>query len=469
MELNDLYGLDIPSQLKLLPSYELRSKLTHILSFDNFDLDKNYVQAINSKYYDLPEFSKLYSSLSGKTLSLFHVNTRSLSKNFDQLQNVLSAAKIDFVLIGITETKQQVDKDFLVNVNITGYHMYTQPSKSNAGGVAIYIKNNLDHFIRDDLRNLDGCFEAVWIEIKNSKGKNSLCGCIYRYPNTDVTNLMQYLEATFSLVDKKKYNIFVMGDFNIDLLQYESHSSTNDFLNTMISNSFLPYILQPTRVTDHSSTVIDNIFSNITDFVTSSRNITSLVADHFAQFLIIKKCHVSYKSCSYLVNDYSKFGKEKFIHDYSLINWSSLSDSNKSVNEHFNYFYKKTNDCINLHVQKKVTKNMLKLQSKPWINSHVKKLMNYRDKLFNAMIKTPSPSNRYLYKKFRNRVVSEQRREKTRHFQNYFETHKTNIKMLWTGIKSIVNTKSKNQFSQISLLLDNGKRLKWLIALITIL
>ena len=101
---------------------------------------------------------------------------------------------------------------------------------------------------------------------------------------TDVTNLMQYLEATFSLKDKKKYNIFLMGDFNIDLLQYESHSSTNDFLNTMISNSFLPYILQPTRVTDHSSTVIDNIFSDITDFVTSSGNITSTVADHLLSF-----------------------------------------------------------------------------------------------------------------------------------------------------------------------------------------
>ena len=31
--------------------------------------------------------------------------------------------------------------------------------------------------------------------------------------------------------------------------------------------------------------------------------------------------------------------------------------------------------------------------------------------------------------------------------------------MLWTGIKSIVNTKSKNQFSQISHLLDNGKQI----------
>ena len=51
---------------------------------------------------------------------------------------------------------------------------------------------------------------------------------------------------------------------------------------------------------------------------------------------------------------------------------------------------------------------MLKLQSKHGINSHIKKLMNYRDKLFDTMIKTPSPSNRYLYKKFRNRVVPEQ-------------------------------------------------------------
>ena len=75
------------------------------------------------------------------------------------------------------------------------------------------------------------------------------------------------------------------------------------------------------------------------------------------------------------------------------------------------------------------------------------------------MIKTQSQSNRYLYKKFRNRVVSEQCREKISYFQNYFETHKTNIKMLWSGIKSIVNTKSKNQFSQISHLLDNGKRI----------
>ena len=50
-----------------------------------------------------------------------------------------------------------------------------------------------------------------------------------------------------------------MGDFNIDLLKYESHNCTNDFINSLVSHSFLPYILQPTRATDHSSTIIDNI------------------------------------------------------------------------------------------------------------------------------------------------------------------------------------------------------------------
>ena len=82
--------------------------------------------------------------------------------------------------------------------------------------------------------------------------------------------------------------------------------------------------------------------------------------------------------------------------------------------------------------------------------------MNYRDKLFHTMNKNPTPSNKYLYRKLRNRVVSEQRQGKIRYFKNYFEVHKTNMKMLWSGIKSIVNMKAKNQLSQISHLLNNG-------------
>ena len=75
-----------------------------------------------------------------------------------------------------------------------------------------------------------------------------------------------------------------MGDYNIGLLQYEHSSLSNDFINLMTSKSFLSYkLLQPTRVTDHSSTVIDNIFSNVTDCQTVSDNLTTLISDHFSQ------------------------------------------------------------------------------------------------------------------------------------------------------------------------------------------
>ena len=71
-----------------------------------------------------------------------------------------------------------------------------------------------------------------------------------------------YLNKLLDKVSKENKTIFLLGDFNVDLLKYESHPPTNEFLDSLSSNMFLPYILLPTRVTSHSKTLIDNIFSN---------------------------------------------------------------------------------------------------------------------------------------------------------------------------------------------------------------
>ena len=147
--------------------------------------------------------------------------------------------------------------------------MYTQPSKSSAGGVAIHINNKFDHVKRDDLSILHDDFESVWVEIKIKKEKFLVWMCVSS-PHTDTENFLGYIESTLSRFDKNKYRVFLMGDFYIDLLQYESHNHTNNFINSMISNSLLPCIHQPTRVKEHSATVIDTL----------NGNITSLIADH---------------------------------------------------------------------------------------------------------------------------------------------------------------------------------------------
>ena len=178
--------------------------------------------------------------------------------------------------------------------------------------------------------------------------------------------------------------------------------------NTMVSHYLLPYILHPTRVTDHSSTVIDNIFSNITDFDTKSGNILCDISDHFPQVLIVDKTSLNYKSCSFAKRDFSHFDENKFINDYSSLDLRFLNDDNVSVDDRFTSFYEGVSSLVDKHVpSKKMTRKEIKLQSKPWINFKITKLIKYRDRLKRRMISKRTLDNEYLYKKFRNRVANE--------------------------------------------------------------
>ena len=65
------------------------------------------------------------------------------------------------------------------------------------------------------------------------------------------------------------------------------HNQTNEFLDSLASNSFIPLILQPTRIINHSNTLIDNIFSSAIDPDIISGNLTATISDHLPQFAII--------------------------------------------------------------------------------------------------------------------------------------------------------------------------------------
>ena len=84
---------------------------------------------------------------------------------------------------------------------------------------------------------------------------------------------------------KERNDIFFHGDFNLNLLNYDTHSETNDFINLMMTHYLLPHILHPTRVTDHSATITDNIFTHITEFNSKSGNILCEISDHFPSLL----------------------------------------------------------------------------------------------------------------------------------------------------------------------------------------
>ena len=69
-------------------------------------------------------------------------------------------------------------------------------------------------------------------------------------------------------------------------MNYKTDNPTFNFLDNVCSNSFFPYINIPTRHASRSKTVIDNILHNGINGNKISRNITTDISDHLAQFLI---------------------------------------------------------------------------------------------------------------------------------------------------------------------------------------
>ena len=100
-------------------------------------------------------------------------------------------------------------------------------------------------------------------------------------------------------------------------MNYNEHNQTNEFLVFLASNSFIPLILQPTRVTSHSYTLIDNIFSNVFDPDIVPGSLTATISDRLPQFAIIPNMFtniIGNKSKIYQ-RDWSRSDQENFILD----------------------------------------------------------------------------------------------------------------------------------------------------------
>ena len=83
--------------------------------------------------------------------------------------------------------------------------------------------------------------------------------------------------------------MYILGDFNLDLLKSETCHYSHHFLLSLQSCYFLPTIDKPTRVHGNSATLIDNIFTNCPEEHNVSGNIISDISDHYTQFCIIAR------------------------------------------------------------------------------------------------------------------------------------------------------------------------------------
>src|ERR1043165_3164148 len=122
-----------------------------------------------------------------------------------------------------------------------------------------------------------------------SHGNSSIIiGCVYRPPSTNNDSINSFNSVFYDIlqiIDRgKTKNILIAGDYNLDLLKQDplltAHRPTADFINNLLSFSFLPAIIYPTHIADFSSTLIDNIFLKCSTSEFDSVIIYNDISDH---------------------------------------------------------------------------------------------------------------------------------------------------------------------------------------------
>ena len=216
---------------------------------------------ISDKYFSVGEFKEISQSLRcDKKISVLHWNVRSILPKIDQTTAELQALSGDFDVLCFGETWLNDNTKDLVALSDYESFQCCRDLCCPGGSVGIFAKSSLKPKLLTRFQISLPYFESVGVEITKYNRKFLVLE-IYRPPRSTPSNFLDKLETLFCNFQTTQYEeIFLCGDYNLNLLDSDSNNSVNLFLNQMSTYSLLPVISRPTRITEQSSTLIDNIF-----------------------------------------------------------------------------------------------------------------------------------------------------------------------------------------------------------------
>ena len=139
------------SNLVLKPPPNLNSLFNQFNNSSQIHDFKDSENIVSCKYYNLEEVQTMKIPNKKNSLSLFHINACSLSKNFDDLEYLLKTTNTNFDIIAISETRILKNTKIVKNINIPNFSYEFTPTESAAGGTLLYIADHLAYQNTNDL------------------------------------------------------------------------------------------------------------------------------------------------------------------------------------------------------------------------------------------------------------------------------------------------------------------------------
>ena len=385
-----------------------------------------------------------------ENFSTIFLNIRSAMANLDSFHDYLQTLSVNFSVIALAETWLNNDNEHLCTLPDYTYHGIIREGRGG-GGVALLLHNSLRFKPRPEMTFTDESIEIVFVEVVYIPNQiiRPLIGVIYRPPNTNVDAFINKLTPVLHKIRRENKLCYLLGDFNLNLLNVSTHHPTNQFLDLLYAFSFKPLVDKPTRITANTSTLIDNIFCNSLMTCHMTGLLYCDVTDHLPIFFI-DECN-SYNTNERMqeisfrrINDNAILN---FRQNIELLNWDEIYHS-ANCDDAYILFIEKFSTAYNESFPQIVKKINVRKINKPWITSSIKKSIAKRNKLYKLFHARPTLANEIRYKQYKKSLAHIIRYAKKSHYNSLLELHKSNMKESWKVLKEIIGLPTKSTLSK---------------------
>jgi len=390
----------------------------------------NTLNPNNEQYFDALEFAA--ELCDSRVFSVFHINIRSFNKNADELSIFLSQLPTKPSVIVLSETWFSCNN----NADLVGYrsvHVYRDERRG--GGISVFTKISMSSIPICELCYVGANMEICSISLNLSNIRIAVIG-IYRPPNGSLPLFFGELNNILSECNPGD-RVFLLGDLNVDLLNPSVCES--ELIDVCSSNSFLPLITSPTRLSQYSVSCIDHIwFNQLEETVAGVLKLD--ISDHFAVFaaiklqnpnsdIIVKKFRDHSESCIRLL----RTRVSAFVGDFDALRDGDGGDVSCETQRFCVGLYDVYNVCCPLRSKAVSVSRMLK----PWINRDLINCVNRKHMLFKLYRRGEVCFS--VYNSFKNILTSVIRKAKARYFMSKFSSGFGDAKETWKNINKLFN------------------------------
>ena len=369
-----------------------------------------------------------------KGFSVLHLNIQSLKAKFEALECLLAELN-NFDVLCFSET--WLTNDNLQCYELANYSHVPSIRNNRNGGTSIFIRNNIDYTVREDIKSemwLDYAFEVTAIEINFGK-KGFLVACLYRTPDSSINEFLKHFDLLLEKAISENKLLLVGGDFNIDLSK--TNTKSQEFLNTIVTNNFTHLIDLPTRQSKQTTSCIDNFVINDPDSVNYVGVIETDISDHFALYIDLNlhknknRDNTKYSFYGRIKNETSKL---EFTNNIFSEKWSEVykeEDTNSKYNNFINTFVTHMNTCF---PKRKISTFLT--ENNPWYTPELKRLNSLKYSLYKT--RNTSSNLNEIYIKVRNYYTKSIKFAKRLYYQKTFQQIKREPRKTWKTLNGMV-------------------------------